>query len=306
LSPEVREVKYPCTGLIEVFTPKRTIKKRLLRSIALISSLTLLLGVVLFCTGRKNSTIPDIAMVRIPGGAFMMGSETGLPDERPVHRVRVDGFYLGRTEVTVAQWRMFVRDSGYISRAEQGQGGLVRTAEGLKIMPDANWNHPYMVQTDDHPVVLVSWKDARAFCIWLSKKTSLAYRLPTEAEWEYACRGGGSDERYGDLDIIAWYEYNSGGHTHPVGGKRPNAFGLYDMLGNVWEWCQDRYGRNYYRVSPETNPAGPAVGLLRVSRGGSWCGKPPRIRAAFRRRDPANFSFYRLGFRVARTESSGK
>jgi formylglycine-generating enzyme required for sulfatase activity len=302
---EVRELKYPCTELIKVFIPQRTIKKRLPRPIALISGLTLLLGVVLLCTCRKGSTIPDIAMVRIPGGEFMMGSETGLVDERPVHRVRVDSFYLGRTEVTVAQWRMFVRDSGYLSRAERGLGGLVRTDKGLKIMPDATWNHPYMEQTDDHPVVLVSWKDARAFCIWLSKKSGLRYRLPTEAEWEYACKAGGKDERYGDLDTVTWYEYNSGGHTHPVGSKRPNAFGLYDMLGNVWEWCQDRYGRKYYRVSPEINPAGPAIGLQRVSRGGSWCSKPPRIRAAFRRHDSASFSFYRLGFRIARTEPSG-
>jgi formylglycine-generating enzyme required for sulfatase activity len=134
----------------------------------------------------------------------------------------------------------------------------------------------------------------------------LNYRLPTEAEWEYACRAGGKDELYGRLDSIAWYEYNSGGQTHPVGDKRkrPNSFGLYDMLGNVWEWCQDRYDKNYYRVSPGSGPTGPGTGLYRVSRGGSWCSKPTRVRAAFRRHDPYYYRFYRLGFRLARSDRS--
>jgi len=275
--------------------------QKMQRTAASVLILGFLANAVLLCTWGKGEAIPGIDMVRIPGGEFMMGSETGKTDQRPVHRVRVDTFYLGRTEVTVAQWRRFVRESGYVSRAEQGRGGLVRTAEGLKIKPDANWKNPYFTQADNHPVVLVSWKDARAFCRWLSKKTGQDYHLPTEAEWEYACRGGGQGEYGGDLDTIAWYEYNSGGRTHPVGSKRPNGFGLYDLLGNVWEWCSDRYGKNYYRISPGSNPSGPSMGLHRVSRGGSWCSKPPRVTAAFRRHDSLNFCFYRLGFRLART-----
>ena len=253
---------------------------------------------------RESDAVPNIDMVRIPGGEFMMGSETGAPDERPVHRVRVDSFYLGRTEVTVGQWRMFARESGYLTQAEQRRGGMVRGEKGREVKRDANWEHPYQAQTDEHPVVLVSWKDAQAFCHWLSKKSGLNYRLPTEAEWEYACRAGGKDELYGKLDAIAWYEFNSDGHTHPVGRKQPNSLGLYDMLGNVWEWCQDRYDKNYYRVSPGTDPAGPVEGLYRVSRGGSWCSKPPRVRAAFRRHDPYYYRFYRLGFRLARSDRS--
>ena len=282
-------------------TAGATIRQRLQWITALVLIPGILFTVGLLCTCRKDKSLPGIDMVRIPGGEFMMGSETGQSNQRPRHRVRVDTFYMGRTEVTVAQWRRFARESGYVSRAEQGWGGLIRTPKGLKIMPDANWKNPYIPQEDNHPVVLVSWKDARAFCQWLSKKTGQKYRLPTEAEWEYAYRGGSQDEYSGDLDTTAWYEYNSGGRTHPVGTKRPNSFGLYDMLGNVWEWCSDRYGKKYYRVSPGSNPSGPSVGLHRVSRGGSWCSKPPRATPAFRRHDSPHFRFYRLGFRLART-----
>jgi formylglycine-generating enzyme required for sulfatase activity len=284
--------------------------QRIQRGVCVLAvGLVLFWGAALYYTFREHGIFPaagraagtGVDMVCIPGGEFMTGSETGAPDELPVHRVRVHTFYMGRTEVTVAQWRSFVQDTGYTGRVGRTRGGLVRTAGGLKHMPDADWKNPYLVQADDHPVVLVSWNDARAFCRWLSKKTGLDFRLPTEVEWEFACRAGGQEERYGDLDDIAWYEYNSQGRTHPVGGKRPNAYGLYDMLGNVWEWCGDRYDKNYYRAGPGTNPAGPGFGLHRVSRGGSWCSKPPRVRAAFRRHDHPDFRFYRLGFRLART-----
>lgn len=276
------------------------IQQRLRRSTVLVLILGFLFTAVLPGKSGEDEALPGIDMVRIPGGEFMMGSETGEPDQRPRHHVRVDTFYLGRTEVTVAQWRSFARESGCVSWAEQAHGGLVRTPKGLKIKPDANWKNPYIPQDDNHPVVLVTWKDAQVFCRWLSKKTGQGYRLPTEAEWEYACRGG-QGEYGGDLDAIAWYEYNSGGKTHPVGSKQPNSFGLYDMLGNAWEWCSDRYSRNYYRASPGSNPSGPSVGPHRVSRGGSWCSKPPRANAAFRKHDLPNFCFYRLGFRLART-----
>lgn len=275
-------------------------RQRLAQSTALVLILGILFTAVLTGKSGENEALPGIEMVRIPGGEFMMGSETGEPDQRPRHRVHVDTFYLGRTEVTVAQWRSFARESGYMSWEEQGHGGLIQTPQGLKIKPDANWKNPYIPQDDNHPVVLVSWKDAQIFCRWLSKKTGQDYRLPTEAEWEYACRGG-QGEFGDDLDTIAWYEYNSGGRTHPVGNKRPNSFGLYDMLGNAWEWCSDRYSKNYYLVSPGSNPSGPSVGPHRVSRGGSWCSKPPRANAAFRKHDSPNFCFFRLGFRLART-----
>lgn len=274
-------------------------RKWLLMGVVLLSILVCVF--LLFNPFKNRGEIPLIVMVRIEGGEFLMGSETGEADEKPVHRVRVGSFYLSRTEVTVGQWRKFIEDTGYITMAEKGSGGLVKVGKRLKYKADANWKNPYLSQTDDHPVVLISWHDARAFCRWLSKKTGLGYRLPTEAEWEFACQGGTTGDGHGDLDSVAWYEYNSAGETHPVAQKQPNAFGLYDMLGNVWEWCHDYYGKNYYAVSPTNNPPGPYPGKQRVNRGGSWCSQPPRLRASFRKHDSPVFCFYRLGFRIARS-----
>lgn len=295
--------------------PTLKVDKRLLYAAAIIISVIAISGGFLLFNNRsyrtdrtywsdrtdRTGSIEMIDMVRIEGGEFMMGSETGEPDEKPVHRVGVNTFYLGRTEVTAAQWQKFVDDTGYVTMAEKGHGGLVRTGKGLEYKRDAHWKNPYMAQTGNHPVVLVDWHDARAFCKWLSDKTGRPYRLPTEAEWEFACRGGTTGDYYGNLDSIAWYEYNSGGGTHRVGEKQPNAYGLYDMPGNVWEWCGDRYDKNYYSYSPEVDPKGPSTGKHRVSRGGSWCSKPPRVRVSFRKHDPPGFRFYRLGFRVARS-----
>ena len=186
-------------------------------------------------------------------------------DEKPQHRVRITRpFYLGATEVTQGQYR-----------AVTGQ------------------SPSYFKGSDDLPVEQVSWNDAIAFCDKLSEleKGSLGgarYRLPTEAEWEYACRGG-STTRYsfGDdaarLGEFAWYNGNSDGKTHPVGQKRPNAWGLYDMHGNVWEWCQDGYEKDYYGHSPDADPLGPSQASARVIRGGGWRFFPQHARSASRR-----------------------
>jgi sulfatase modifying factor 1 len=280
------------------------VDKRLLYT-ALLGVVALLIGGFLFLETQKTTNselfIDMIDMVRIDGGDFMMGSETGQPDEKPVHSVRVNPFYIGRTEVTLAQWQRFIDDTGYVTLAEKGHGGLVRTKKGLEYKRDANWKNSYSIQTDNHPVVLVDWHDADAFCKWLSNKTGLSYRLPTEAEWEFACRGGTTGDYYADLDSIAWYEYNSNGSSHPVGEKQPNAYGLYDMLGNVWEWCRDRYDKDFYSSGPAIDPKGPGAGKQRINRGGSWCSKPHRVRVSFRKHNPPGFRFYRLGFRVARS-----
>ena len=123
------------------------------------------------------------------------------------------------------------------------------------------------------PVAGVSWDDAQKFCLAINgKRDGYRYRLPTEAEWEYAARAGDSSCRYGPLVEVAWFHDNSGGTTHPVGEKKPNGFGLYDTLGNLWEWVQDWYGVDYYSHSPESDPKGPGSGEFRVSRGGSWRG----------------------------------
>jgi formylglycine-generating enzyme required for sulfatase activity len=227
-------------------------------------------------------------MALIPAGEFTMGSSDGDANEKPPHKVRITKpFYLGQHEVTVGQFRQFVTGSGYT-----GAGG--------------SWKTPFPSQTDDHPVVNVNWNDAKAFCGWLSKKEGKEYRLPTEAEWEYACRAGtqtkwsfGDDES--ELGSYAWFGGNSRLRTHPVGQKKPNPWGLYDMHGNAWEWCEDRSEALYRAESPQDDPKGGSAGTDRVLRGGCWFNLPENTRSTYRTGSDPD-SRYRLnGFRVART-----
>jgi formylglycine-generating enzyme required for sulfatase activity len=226
-----------------------------------------------------------MAMLLIPAGEFTMGSPDGDSDEKPPHKVRITKpFWLGKCEVTVGQFRKFVADSKY----DAGTG----------------WQTAFASQTDDHPVVNVSWDDAKAFCDWLTKKESKKYRLPTEAEWEYACRAGtqtqwsfGDNES--DLGTYAWFSGNSSNQTHPVGQKQPNAWGLYDMHGNVWEWCADWYDSGYYGKSSANDPTGPEGGSSRVYRGGSWYPPAWDCRSASRLYYEPGSRLYFLGLRVS-------
>jgi formylglycine-generating enzyme required for sulfatase activity len=222
--------------------------------------------------------------------------------QHPVRLTRV--FYLGVHEVTRRQFRRFVEATGFKTDAEKdGKGG--KGLKGDKWLEDPRfvWNgNLRFSQTDDHPVVHVSWNDAVAFCKWLTQQEGVAYRLPTEAQWEYACRAGnhgewcvGDDESL--LAEYAWYDANSGRRTHPVGQKRANAFGLCDMHGNVWEWCNDWYAD--YRKGALSDPHGPQSGSVRVSRGGCWYYFAGYSRSVIRFRDPPSNRFSNLGFRVA-------
>jgi formylglycine-generating enzyme required for sulfatase activity len=221
-----------------------------------------------------------LELVAIPSGKFLMGSpndEKGrVDDEGPQHWVTISNpFYIGKYAVTQEQY--------------------------VAVM-DTN---PSCFTGTKNPVEVVSWNDAAAFCRMLSRRTGKTIRLPTEAEWEYACRAGTTTRFYaGDsdtvLDSISWFEGNSRGTTHPVGGKAANAFGLYDMHGNVAEWCQDFYDANYYAISPNVDPTGPTSGSGRVARGGSWLGGANNCRSSRRRNgvnqgNRANI----IGFRVA-------
>ena len=282
-------------------------------------------------------------LVLIPSGEFQMGShESGeevarlakqygydsakaedYADEHPQHRVQLSRpFYLGIHEVTVGQFRAFVKATDYKTEAESdGKGGWVRNwseAGKWEQKPEYVWHQPGFTQGDDLPVVQVSWNDAVAFCKWLSGKEGVEYRLPTEAEWEYACRSGTSgrysigEDPEGLLSIAnvadtgaGWaagvhgsdgYEY-----TAPVGHYRPNAFGLYDMHGNVYEWCSDWYSAEYYASSTVLDPKGPSSGESRVCRGGSWGSGPNYVRSADRDRSAPDSRLCGIGFRVART-----
>jgi sulfatase modifying factor 1 len=275
----------------------------------------------------------------IPAGEFWMGaakSEGGQDDEQPVHRVRITRpFYLGQFEVTRGQFAQFVSDQSYKTEAEQdGKGGYGTDDKGNWTQkPEYTWRNPGFAQTDDHPVVNVSWHDADAFCKWLSRKEGKTYRLPTEAEWEYACRAGtttpyfhGADPEglaaVGNVaDGTAKAKFSSWSwtinardgyvYTAPVGKFRPNAFGLYDMHGNVWEWCADWYAGDYYRNSPVDDPQGPSSGSpqgwssgsARIHRGGSWLYAAGDCRSAFRGRFDPSHRINLLGFRLALSPS---
>lgn len=285
-------------------------------------------------------------LVLIPAGEFQMGNgHTGEEEvaafkpygldlkadvfkaEYPRHWVRITKpFYLGAHEVTVGQFRRFVEAAGYQTDAERNEGfkgAYGFNAETGKFEQNENysWRQVGFPQSDEHPVVNVSWNDAVAFCQWLSKKEGKTYRLPTEAQWEYACRAG-STTRYHSGDDpetlaqvgnvsdatakakFADWKYPlsaSDGQvfTAPVGSYRANAFGLYDMHGNVSEWCADWYNGEYYANSTGADPAGPDTGSYRVIRGGSWSDRAWYCRSANRSNgSPEDRNFF-LGFRVS-------
>ncbi len=206
-----------------------------------------------------------IEMVEIPAGKFLMGSPDSeadrYADEGPQHEVRVSSFYMGKYQVTQAEWRAVAALS--------------------KMNRDLNPD-PSHFKGDDLPIESVSWEEAVEFCERLSKATRKTYRLPTEAEWEYACRARTKGPYSGNLDSMAWYSNNSEDKTHAVGTKQPNGFGLYDMHGNVWEWCMDWYSENYFSQSASVDPTGPSTGSDRVGRGGSWLDVAVSCRSAYR------------------------
>jgi formylglycine-generating enzyme required for sulfatase activity len=212
-------------------------------------------------------------MVVIPAGIFEMGGNSS--DEQPVHRVTLRSFSMGKTEVTQGQWRALM-------------GGNPSSFSNCG---------------DNCPVERVSWEDAKQFVSRLSAKTGKTYRLPSEAEWEYACRAGGRHEYCGSdsADGVSWNSGNSGSATHPVAGKQANAWGLHDMSGNVWEWTEDCWNQNY-SDAPTDGMAWTAGNCsLRVVRGGSWDYSLQFLRSANRVRDSTAFRINLLGFRVART-----
>ncbi len=231
-------------------------------------------------------------LVFVKGGTFQMGSNDVGSDEKPKHTVTVSDFYIRNLEVTQEEWK------------------------------NVMGNNPSKFKGNDLPVELVSWYDAVEFCNKKSRKDGLSpcysgsgknitcnfnangYRLPTEAEWEYAARGGNKSNGYtysgsNNIDIVAWYDGNSGSKTHKVGTKHPNELGIYDMSGNVWEWCGDWYDSDYYSSSPKNNPVGPSSGARRVLRGGGWSvGGDCRVADRRSLNPDCIYNFY--GFRFSR------
>jgi sulfatase modifying factor 1 len=292
--------------------------------------------------------------VRVPAGEFVMGNDESpdslaraypqleanrmhlLSDEGPAHKVRISrDFWLGAHEVTVGQFRSFLKASAYVPESvADGTGGYgyradydpAKTVRGDAFEgrdPRYSWLNPGFVQGDNHPVVNITYGDALAFAGWLSKAEGRLYRLPTEAEWEYAARAGTRSRYHSGDDPISllkvanvfdadsavnWPRWQamalkgSDGHafTAPVGSFAPNAWGLFDMHGNVWEWVSDWHGDDYYAKSPEVDPQGPADGHVRVRRGGSWHTWPFYARSSYRNINSESSRYTLLGFRLVR------
>jgi sulfatase modifying factor 1 len=313
---------------------------------------------VIGSTGVAAETVTNsigMNLVLVPAGDFMMGASEDVSTsmarfpyakaswfsgETPRHHVRVNrGFYLGACEVTLGQFLTFYHDAHYKidserdTRSNWGYDARNKLVQSRSFVP---WRPGWQVNFN-HPVAYVTWNDATAFCQWLSEKEGKKYRLPTEAEWEYACRAGTTTLYYNgnnpeQLPTVAnvadgtahahWPNVNlvvitakekkksmkmpfpfltardGYAYTAPVGRYRPNAFGLYDMHGNVWEWCSDYYRDDYYSQSPEDDPHGPESGTEHVLRGGGWYNAAPRVRASDRAKARPDRRFYMWGFRV--------
>ena len=245
-------------------------------------------------------------MIRISGGPFLMGSEGGRggEDESPVHQVTLSPFLISETEVTLAQWKKFCDES------------------------DTYWDRWDAVRTyspkEDYPICFVSWEDAKEFCEWLSEKEGRTYRLPTEAEWEYAAKGGlkgrlfpwgdhkpdGSQCNFADRlemekEKDVWADPNvTDGYAYCAPSKAypPNGYGLYNMAGNIWEWCSDWYCKTYYKESPAKDPQGPSSGRLKVIRGGAWCFHSDALRVSNRYGVDPKLQTGFTGFRVVTLE----
>jgi len=275
---EKNECKKWNNSLIELQLPKGVI----------IGEVYLILGTDTSNTLQMTvSPLPPFDFILVKGGSFKMGSESGTTDEMPVHDVNIDSLFVSRYEITQLQWKSVME-----TIHEEYLG-------------------------DDYPIANVGWYMAVDFCNKLSKIELLetcysykgnsvicdfeanGYRLPTEAEWEYLCRAGTTDDFYtSDINTVAWYAENSGFNRHPVGKKSANNFGLFDMHGNLWEWCWDWYDENYYEISPKDNPQGPLNGTKDVIRGGSYADDILYLRSA-NRTYPHNDSIL-CGFRIVR------
>ena len=306
--------------------PPRTIRNSLGMTFVLVPAGDFVMG---------NAEPPESMVLAFP--AYERRRLDDLADERPAHRVKITrAFYLGQHEVTVGEFAKFIEESGYVPESiADGTGGYGYKPEPYDPAspapaeafdgrnPRYSWRDPGFPQGPDHPVVNVTWNDAAALARWLSRTEGVRYRLPTEAEWEYACRAGtrtrfSSGDAPESLSQVAnvfdadsardwprWQAFALAVHdgyefTAPVGSFAPNAFGLYDMHGNVWEWVADWYGEHYYSRSPLRDPKGPDHGRVKVRRGGSWHTWAFYARSSFRNWNTVTTRYTLVGIRLLR------
>ncbi len=254
--------------------------------------------------------VTGMEFVWVAGGSFDMGSpesETGHRNDEKLHRVELDGFWMGKYEVTVEQYMHFVRDGGQYPKwlgAEK--------KDNLNTEPDDSYKkYGTALTSKNYPIVGVSWDNASAYAKWLSAKTGKDFRLPSEAQWEYGCRGGKKTARfwgdnpsdackYANVDDETHKCKNGNKYTAPVGSYQPNPYGLYDMLGNVWEWVEDVYLSDIYSSTVQKNPVFNSGGARRVIRGGSWGFGPGGVRCAYRDNSSPADRDVLVGFRLIR------
>jgi formylglycine-generating enzyme len=262
-----------------------------------------------YLTYSQTTGVNMPLMVSVEGGTFMMGNNAGSEDEKPLHSVTLNSFYIGKYEVTFRDFKKFVDATGYLTDAEQPDSINFKHGLPPRGANNGTWKMystgmPVPPTDSMKPVGNISWYDAVEYLKWLSKKTGKEFRLPTEAEWEYAAKGGNKSKGYkyvggNNLDEVAWYVGNSDKQMHNIGQKMANELGIYDMAGNAQEWCSDWYGETYYKTSAAENPKGPDMGKGRVIRGGSWGSQEDRMRTSYRNRGFPYNSALDFGFRPA-------
>lgn len=239
----------------------------------------------------QNSKYPE--MIFVEGGSFKMGSNNGYSDEKPIHNVTVSDYYIGKYEVTVQQYKTFCNATGHPFPGKPGRDWY----DEHDNVRDWNWR-------DNHPISNVTWNDAVAYCEWLSTQTGDEYSLPTEAQWEFAAKGGNKSNNYtysgsNSLRAVGWFDENTYERgTRPVGQLAANELGIYDMSGNVFEWCYDYYGA--YSSRSAKDPTGPRKGQYRVVRGGSWYYVEEFCRVSQRDSPKPNLKKFVYGFRVVK------
>jgi formylglycine-generating enzyme required for sulfatase activity len=257
----------------------------------------------------------SLTLARIPAGDFLMGAADAAEDERPVHRVHVSEFFIGRFPVTQDDYARFVRATGYQAPAVREPPLIASENDELFRELAARYTWRDGAPPDGHgthPVVLVKYEDAAAYCRWLTEAIGQVVRLPTEAEWEKSARGGIPGYRYpwgNEIDpsrgnFLPDPTSKRKRGTRSTGTYPPNAYGLYDMAGNVWEWVSDWYGRDYYAGGEAVDPKGPGSGTLRIVRGGAWVNDDvTMLRCAYRHKVPPDTYAYSIGFRIVCSEA---
>jgi len=268
--------------------------------------------------GEELMVVNKSSMIHIEKGSYIMGSHYGDKDEKPTHKVTFDyDFEIAKYEVSIEEFKAFIDDTGYKTDAENNNSCNVYVNDAWIPKKDVTWKNPDYPQEANHPVVCVSWEDSKQYLKWLNKQTGKSYRLLSEAEWEYVAKAGtyskwsfGNNKK--DLKFYAniadkltdypWKEKWNDGHkyTAAVGSYKANQFGVYDMYGNVWEWCEDSYSKNYENT-PRDGRANNMKHSKKVFRGASWINFPTSTRSANRFFDISTSRYNVIGFRIART-----